>query len=461
LTRTCTGGTKHDILMKKMWKKLEKKLSQNWNVEGDLLRSSIGSIIASSANKAAKALSVFLLARLLGAKEFGLYTWVLSVIIVLSIPIQLGIPDLLVRFVSKYDEQGENEKKKGVLRGAMIVGMINSMLAMVLIAATIKSGYIGLGSESSHVLLLGCVLLPLIVLKRAVCSYLKGVGYVTYSTTVKDVVPYIVIALLMLVIWMTNVYSITAEIIIKVHYIAVFSAICLGSVLIHNLSWKQMRLKSYEYEWKRWMNSAKSFVVVRGTQVVNSKADVVLLGSLASSSTVGIYTIALKLSELGRFGLLAINNAISPYISKYYEQSKSELIQSSVQKAALGGIIFAAPIGMVTIIYGEELIHLLFGNGYAEAYWPLVILVVGTLFSISSGPVVPILKMTDNEGFLSKSILLSAVINVSLNSVLIIHYGAIGASVATLVTYVVWNLILVTYSMYIIRVNPTILQRYV
>jgi O-antigen/teichoic acid export membrane protein len=76
------------------------------------------------------------------------------------------------------------------------------------------------------------------------------------------------------------------------------------------------------------------------------------------------------------------------------------------------------------------------------AYVPLVILCVGQLVNASMGSVASVLNMTGHERETTKSVLVGAFVNVTLNLALVPVWGMIGAAIATACTLVVWNVIM-------------------
>ena len=73
---------------------------------------------------------------------------------------------------------------------------------------------------------------------------------------------------------------------------------------------------------------------------------------------------------------------------------------------------------------------------------PLVILAIGQLVSVSAGSVSSLLNMTGHERDTMQGLMIAASLNLVLNLLLTPRWGATGAAVATAVTLIVWNLIL-------------------
>jgi O-antigen/teichoic acid export membrane protein len=83
-----------------------------------------------------------------------------------------------------------------------------------------------------------------------------------------------------------------------------------------------------------------------------------------------------------------------------------------------------------------------FGQEYAPAYLPLVILCLGQLINSSMGSVGLILNMAGLERFTARGVAIAAIASVLLNSALIPFFGPAGAAIATSTSLIIWNVLL-------------------
>jgi O-antigen/teichoic acid export membrane protein len=197
-----------------------------------------------------------------------------------------------------------------------------------------------------------------------------------------------------------------------------------------------------EYDTSRWIKSALPFVLASGMQVLNREISVVLLGILQTPGEVGLFRVAQRGAMLIPFGLQAVNMAIAPTISQMLTRGEKNRLQRMISKSVLAVMAFALPVAFVLILGGQWIIPYVFGDDYAPAYLPLVILCLGQLVNVGMGSVGLILNMAGLERLTAIGVAIAAVVSVTCNAVLIPHYGANGAAVATSISLIIWNIIL-------------------
>ena len=116
------------------------------------------------------------LARLLGVREFGLYSLAMSVLGLLVVPATFGFPQLLVREIAAYRVKGEWGLIRGLLRFAQRTSLFASLGIALLggLALWLLSGRFS--SETLRVLALAFVALPFWALLQLHGEALRGLG---------------------------------------------------------------------------------------------------------------------------------------------------------------------------------------------------------------------------------------------------------------------------------------------
>jgi O-antigen/teichoic acid export membrane protein len=88
----------------------------------------------------------------------------------------------------------------------------------------------------------------------------------------------------------------------------------------------------------------------------------------------------------------------------------------------------------------------------------LLILLVGQVVNAGCGPVAQLLNMTGYEKYTLRGVGVSTILNVVLNVILIPKYGIAGAAVASALTLVGWNLILVYFVARELGINSSVIN---
>ncbi len=161
------------------------------------------------------------------------------------------------------------------------------------------------------------------------------------------------------------------------------------------------------------------------------KIDQVMIKEMLGSESVGLYSVAVKLSELWYFIPLAMVGSLFPAIISAKKRGEGFYL-IRLQKLYDLMVWMAIAIALPMTFFSDWIIELLFGNAYLKAgsvlmihIWTGVFVFLGLAFG----------KHLITENLTKKSFyrtLLGAVLNVALNYILIPLYGIQGAAIATL-----------------------------
>lgn len=180
---------------------------------------------------------------------------------------------------------------------------------------------------------------------------------------------------------------------------------------------------------------------------------------------VGIYSVAVMLSEVWYFIPMAIVSSVAPSIiaaKKISEKVYYERIQKVFDLMALIAYSIAIPMTFLS----SWIILLLFGENFAGAGPVLAIHIWAALFVFLGVAASP---WRLNEGLMKFSLVTTptgAIINVALNFILIPAYNVVGAAIATLVSHFVSAILVLfiiqrTRKIIFIMVKSILLRGYV
>ena len=168
--------------------------------------------------------------------------------------------------------------------------------------------------------------------------------------------------------------------------------------------------------------------------IIYLKIDVVMLGTMLEKEQVGLYSAAVRISELFYFIPSMISATLLPAIIRSTQKGESvfkQRVQALNDALALYSIISVAFL----FFSASLLINLLFGPEYSEASIILKIHAFA-LFFVSAGQTVNKMLIAENKTiFIMVATCLGTVINVSMNLYLIPRYAGVGAAIATIVSY--------------------------
>jgi len=170
--------------------------------------------------------------------------------------------------------------------------------------------------------------------------------------------------------------------------------------------------------------------------IIYMKIDQIMIKYFLSAKEVGIYSVAVKLTEVWYFIPMIISNALYPLMIKKRQQGVNEY-NGLFQKMYFSMVTLAILLIAFTYLFGEKIIILLFGKEYINAYEVLLIYVWASLF-VFMGVFASKWMIIEryNKFVLFKSIA-GVIINIVLNFLLIPRLGIKGAAIATVVSQLV------------------------
>ena len=169
---------------------------------------------------------------------------------------------------------------------------------------------------------------------------------------------------------------------------------------------------------------------------VYMKIDQIMLGQMISEEAVGIYSAAVKISELWYFVPMAIVASVFPAILGAKKRSE-ELYLARLQRLYDFLSIMSLAVALPMTFLATPLLGLLFGDAYIGAGTALAVHIWASVFvsfGVASGRW---LIAEGRQNLALQRTLLGASANVGLNFWLIPLYGATGAAIATVVSFAI------------------------
>jgi O-antigen/teichoic acid export membrane protein len=387
-------------------------------------------------SKAVLMISGVVYARYLGPEHFGLYSFLLSIIAIATMPVIAGLPNLLVREVANFHLESKWALLVGVINWSRIYVLIFSLIIMICM-------YLGLyfdlfKASVSNLLWSTVLLIPLRGVLTQQGAVLNGFRQpVLAQLPAKVFAP--IISLIILFIYIYSDIELTSGKLIHISIMASLIAVFVSAILLSKTIKSATKKCKPQYTIKSWHASLLPFTLMTFIGTLNTEFASVLLGWWVDVESVAYFKIAMQAVALIALGLTAVNAVIMPNVARLYKKGDIKGTQALLTKSVRLSVMISLPIIFFLIIFGDFAITLLFGQRYLEAYPILVILCFGQLVNVLMGSVGLVLNMTGNEKSVLKTLSLTLVINLILLSVLIPMYGSIGAALAVSVSLVCWN----------------------
>ncbi|MGP1371581.1 MAG: flippase [Almyronema sp.] len=395
-----------------------------------------------------------LLARLLGTEGLGIYALAITWIGLLSIPAKLGFPQLLVRDIAIYSSRSQWGLLKGLLKRAyQIIAILSCTLALLM---AILARFLLTDSQTFLTLVVTALSLPFSCLRSLNQAAMSGFYKVVQAQLPESLMTPCLMTLSILIFYGVLDDKVTPVLTVGCYAIVTLITFLLGLCQLSYTLPKNLLAATAEYKTHAWIRMALPFMMLGALYIVNSQADIVMLGAIQNAESVGLYVVANKIASIIVFILMASNLSLEPNIASLYALNQLGQLEKIIRESSKIVSAFSCTVAASIIFFRDNLLSL-FGQEFSHSSIALCILVIGQLVNVLAGPVGLLLNMSGNERLTFFAFSFSAIVNILLNFYLIPTFNIEGAATATTISMVIWNLLSLALVITRLNINPTAL----
>ncbi|MEA2620540.1 MAG: hypothetical protein QOC97_1313 [Chloroflexota bacterium] len=381
------------------------------------------------------------LARWLGAAEFGIYSLTSSWVLVIGTASVFGLDNTIVSQLPIMAASKSWAELRGLLRWANAVTLVASA-ALVGLAFLIRSLMVRGGEPLlPPIWLLAGLLLPLIGLLRVQQATLRGLHRAALGLVPESILVPIVIAGFVAIAAGTGWLAPTADHALLALASATGTALLIAAVLVLRATPAAARTVEPRYAHRAWLVTSGRMFMLGSLTALNGRIGILMLGVIATPEVVGPFAVALRGASFVSLALNVTVLAMAPTIARTYGAGQMGKLQALARQMSLVALIGGVPIAIALFVWGRSFL-LLFGPGFEGAAAALGILVLGEVVNVAAGPVATLLVMTGHERDAVIGLAVGSALNGGLCLILIPGLGINGAAVAAATSLIVWNLIL-------------------
>ena len=376
-------------------------------------------------------------ARWMGAKQYGIYSYVVSIIMIIVVVSQLGFHSAVVRFTAEYVTQSQWGKLRGLLSRSKAILLISSIFAVILGNLVLRILEYHVEHNLTLPLIIGLSIVPFQVLLQLKQNILRALKRILMSVFPEQILKPSIMILMLLFLYLFN--SLKAPQLLFANLSATGVALVFCWISLNRSIPQEVRYSKAHFDTRQWLVVSLPMMFASVMQIFLNRTDILMLGSMKSMQEVGIYTTALRISQLNLFPISAVNQIIAPMVSELFSSAENTELQRIISIACVIIFIVTFPISLFILFYSTWILGI-FGPDFIKGSLALKLLIFGQLINASAGPVGIILIMTGFQNQFLKVIIISFLINVLLNFFAIPRYGIEGAAVVTTIVMCIWNI---------------------
>ncbi|MFT4412576.1 lipopolysaccharide biosynthesis protein [Fredinandcohnia humi] len=388
--------------------------------------------------------------RMLGQSEYGLYSLAASLAGYIGV-LNFGLGNAVIRYTAKY--RAENDEEGSYRLFGMFTKMYGILGIVALIAGTILTHY-------SHYFFSNTLSIEEVIRLKTIMGIMTfnisiGIGLGLFSVIVLayekfiiqkmiSIVSSIINPIIMLPLLYMGYGTITMAI--------VTTLINIISILINiYFCFKVIKIKVH-FE-KINYNLLKEIIIfslyiflnlVIGT--LYAQTDQFILGIYSGTVAVSIYAIGATFTGYFSGFSSAISNVFLSKVSGMVvnEVSDKDLSNLFIRIGRIQYIVIAFAFSGF-FVFGQEFISLWVGSEYNQSYTIALLILVPLILFLIQGMGGIILQAKNMHGFKTINNIFMAIFNVILSLIFVQWWGAIGCALATGVSYMIGNIIIMNY----------------
>jgi len=385
-----------------------------------------------------------MLARLLEPDELGVYFLVLSLGSVAVLIGQVGQNQIVVRYIASQMALNQQGQIKDIILKAIVLTVIASCMISVFFYLFTVS----IAPELFHSMLvlvgvffmIGWIVLT--ATRSLIAECMRGFQDISRATFHEGVLASGVFLIFVSFLWIDGGTTQLKDVLFYMFISAVIAFI--GAVFS-----LRMKIRSFPFDesirWSEMIHPALPLLVSNIVFLLLTQMGIWFVAYFGSPSDVALYGAAFRLIAVMQFPLLVLNAVIPPLIAEQLAQNKKEKLERVLRLAASSVFMIVFLVELVLIVFGTEILSVLFGEFYSGAYWVLISLGTGILVNSWAGFCGPVLIMAGKQGLLVNIALISAVVACMLAVLLGGSFGTEGIAVSMALGFALQHILMLVW----------------
>ncbi len=379
-----------------------------------------------------------LLARFLSPDALGAYFLVFSMVSLMVLVAQFGLPQAVVRLLAESVATNNMARAKAVtIKAIRITGVGVAIICVFLLVG--GGQWVAQHILHSKVVLQAIALVPFWIVFLAFQNLLgemfRGYHDIRSAIFFGGLLTSLLTAAVFIGFWVIEHRVDLNQVILVTIGCGMFGLSIAFIVLFATLKqvpWRPRAISSKEILRIAWPLGITAF-----TLFVLTQADVWVTGFFLGEDAVALYGAAVRLALLVMIPASLQYMFLPPIIAQMYVQSEVGKLEEILRVGAFLSSTVSIPLFCVFAIFAEPIMKLIYGTHYMQGKWLLVFLSFGLLFNVMTGIRGYVLMMTGKERFEMMISIGGAVLNIFLCSIGAMVGGINGVAAGAMIAMVV------------------------
>jgi len=354
----------------------------------------------------------------LGPEKYGIFSYLFSLVYLFGILTFPGINNIIIKHIS----QGKNSSY--LISASFYLSLFTSLFAFLIMLL-----FINYKDSSLFMFAIFSSLTIFNTISSVFKSYFNAIQKIDFLVKINLFIFVIINSIKLLAIYLKYdfLFFFQLTVIETLLQILLFGYFFFKSndLIIHKKIFKVLKIVIVE-SFPLFLTSLVIMLYIR--------IDQVMIEYFVGFEQLGQYSASVRLVDMVYMFSPILLTSLYPFISKQYKRNK-ELYTEYVKSFVYLFSFISVPIVLFTLLYSDELISFIFSNKFDKASLILQVLILSTPFVFWNSLLYKVLIIENMMKINFYSSLASLFVNVILNYFFIPIYGAVGAAIATVISY--------------------------
>lgn len=413
---------------------------ENLGVKQTILKNTFWLAMAEGVTRLLKLILIIYVARILGATDYGKFTFALAFIALFAIFSDFGLSSITTRELSR---EKEKEKEFPAILSLKILLSLGTLFLIL-----IGSFFITLDPIIRGVIWILAIYILINGFAGIIYAFLRARQRMEYESWAKILQALVVTgAGFFVILNFPSVQNLSFS-----YLFASLTALIFILIFFHFKIYK-LHLNWNKSIWQKFLAMSWPLALAGVFGAIYSQIDSVMMGYWGQITQTGWYNAAYKIIGVSLIPMALISQSFFPVLSIAFKESKERLQKIWNYQMEIM-ILLAVPLVVGGITLAPKIIDFIYDPSYFPSIFAFQILIVMAGIIFLNSLFGHVLVVSNQQKKLFWIALSGAIINVILNLILIPKYSLYGAAIATVITVLLIFFLLVKFTLRFTSIRP-------
>lgn len=410
-----------------MWDKIKSFLFQNKTTRQTVAKNTFWLSVSNFGGRLIKAAIVIYAARALGASEYGVFSYAITLAGFLGIFMDPGITSVLLRDASKVSDEERHE----IFSVTLVIKAI--LVALGVCIVIFICPFFSTLPGATLLLPAAALIMTFDTFREFFFSLLRSREKMQWEAGI---------------FLFTNLAIVTLGFALILHTPTALAlawgyalGTTLGGILAIIVVWKDIMAATTRFSTKRVtpiIQAAWPFAITGALGLLFTNTDILIISWMKTATEVGIYSAAIRIIQVLYIVPYIVQLSTLPIFSRLANKDNAKF-RSALEQSVGFIFLLSLPLAIGGIILGTKVMTVIFGASFASGGLPFKLLLATLIVDYPGSIIVNAIFAYAHQKSLIISSAIGGITNVAFDILLIPRFGMTGSAVATLIAQIITN----------------------